>query len=40
MHVAGQQDGVEGIFHDANSRTGEHSTVVLWRDEAARSACA
>lgn len=33
-----QEDGVEGIFHYANARTGEHSTVVLWRDDDARRA--
>ena len=31
-----KQDGVEGIFHYANSRTGRRTTVVLWRDEGAR----
>ena len=33
-----KQDGVEGIFHYANTRTGRHTTVVLWRDEDARRA--
>jgi len=31
-------DGVEGIFHYAAADSGEHTTVVLWRDDAARHA--
>ncbi len=33
-----KHDGVEGIFHYANTRTGRHTTVVLWRDDEARNA--